>query len=515
MGRTFVQAKNNSIIMKKYLNLLILAGAALPFAAVAQNETDALRYGQLSSGATARSLGLGGTGGSVGGDFSSLSINPAGIGVYRNSEVMITPTFRFNKMTGTYLGSEAQDDKTKMGLNNFGVVFTTAARGERYNKSDWKAFSFGVGYNRLADFNARGTYSGLNGESSITEGFRALAINGGTNDNGQNPPYGFLAFQTYVLTDNLNSIPYENIIKNGGKLQQTKNWQSSGGVNEFTLSVGGNYREKLLLGATVGITSYKFDRSTTYSEDDATGNPDNDFKYVDLNEQLSTTGIGVNLKLGAIYVVNDVLRLGAAVHTPTWSAYSDVADYSMSSNTENYKTSGGPESFARPQNTYQFDYSLRTPWRGLLSAAVFMGKYGFITADYEYVAYNSMRYNFRENSFADYERDVNNAIKDTYKGGHIFRVGVEGKASNFMGRLGFAYHTNPYQVSDKFKGDRMDLSAGVGVRFGAFFMDLAYVHMIQKSSEFGYPVVVSGVPIGIADVKYGNNLVALTLGFKF
>lgn len=514
MGRTFVQAKNNSIVMKKYLNLLILAGASLPFSADAQNEIDALRYGQLSSGATARSLGLGGTGGSVGGDFSSLSINPAGIGVYRNSEVMITPSFRFNKMTGTYLRSESQDDKNKVGLNNFGVVFTTAARGDRYSKSDWKAFSFGVGFNRLADFNSRGTYSGLNSESSITEGFRALAINGGTSDNGQNPPYGFLAFQTYVLTDNLNSIPYENIIKNGGKLQQTKTWQSSGGVNEFTLSLGGNYREKLLLGATVGITSYKYDRTTRYSEDDATGNTNNDFKFLDLNEQLSTTGIGVNLKLGAIYVVNDILRIGAAVHTPTWAAYSDAADYSMKANTENY-TSNGPEITARPQNTYQFDYSLRTPWRGLLSAAVFMGKYGFITADYEYVAYNSMRYNFRESSFADYERDVNNAIKDTYKGGHIFRVGVEGKASNFMGRLGFAYHTNPYQLSDKFQGDRMDLSAGVGARFGGFFMDLAYVHMIQKSSEFGYPVIVKDVPVGIADLKYGNNLVALTLGFKF
>lgn len=515
MGRTFVKAKNNSIVMKKYLNLLIIAGMASPFAATAQNEVDALRYGQLSSGATARSLGLGGTGGSVGGDFSSLGINPAGIGVYRSSELMITPTFRFNKMTGTYLGSDASDDNTKVGLNNFGVVFSTAARGDQYKKSDWKAFSFGIGYNRLADFNAKGTYSGLNGQSSITEGFRALAINGGTEDKGQNPPYGFLAFNTYVLADNLNSIPYENIIKNGGQLLQSKTWESSGGVNEFTLSLGGNYREKLLLGATVGITSYKYDRSTTYSEDDATGNPDNDFKYLDVNEIVSTTGIGVNVKLGAIYIINDIVRVGAAVHTPTWSSFSDAADYNMSSNTENYKTSGGPESFAQPQNTYQFDYSLRTPWRGVLSVATFMGKYGFITADYEYVAYNSMRYNFRENNFADYERDVNAAIKDTYKGGHIFRIGAEGRMNNFSGRLGFAYNTNPYRNTEYFNAERMDLSAGVGARFGGFFMDLAYVHMIRKDSEYGYPVVASGIPVGIANLKYGNNLVALTLGFKF
>ncbi len=223
MGRTFVKAKNNSIVMKKYLNLLIAAGLGLPLSAVAQNEVDALRYGQLSSGATARSLGLGGTGGSVGGDFSSLGVNPAGIGVYRSSEVMITPAFRFNNMTGDYLGSSSKDDNSKLGLNNFGVVFTTAAKGERYKKSNWKAFSFGIGYNRLADFNSKGTYSGLNNKSSMTEGFRALAIASGTDDNGQNPPYGFMAFQTFVLADNLNSIPYENIIKNGGSVASEQN----------------------------------------------------------------------------------------------------------------------------------------------------------------------------------------------------------------------------------------------------------------------------------------------------
>jgi hypothetical protein len=100
---------------------------------------------------------------------------------------------------------------------------------------------------------------------------------------------------------------------------------------------------------------------------------------------------------------------------------------------------------------------------------------------------------------------------------------VEGKLQNYMGRVGFAYYMSPYQNADMFKGNRMDLSAGIGARFGGFFIDLAYVHIMQEMGEYGYPALVAPnlaagirkIPVGIADIKTGNNLVALTLGFKF
>jgi hypothetical protein len=505
--------------MKKYMNLLFAAALILPATVNAQNEIDALRYGRLSSGATARSLGLGGTGGSFGGDFSSLSINPAGIGVYRSSEIMVTPMLRFNNMTGKYLDASSSDNNTRLTLSNFGLVFSNAAKGRRYETSDWKSFSVGIGYNRMADFNSHGQYSGKNDVSSITEVFAADAQANGTSTN-LIPPFGYFAYYGFLLDDALNSIPYGSILSKGGAVNQSKSWESKGGINEWTLSLGGNFREKLMLGASLGLTSYKYDRNTNYTESDATGNKDNDFDYLSYNEYLSTTGIGVNLKVGAIYVVNDVFRFGGAIHTPTWAAYTDAMDYDITTNTENLKERTGqaetnPYTFLQPGQPSQIDYSLRTPWRGVLSATAFFGKFGFITADYEYVAYQSMRYNFSGNTFNDYENSVNTAIKDTYTGGHNFRVGIEGRKDNYLARLGFAYHTSPYQRAGDFDGQRMDLSAGLGARFGSFFVDLAYMHMIQKEAEYGYPILAKNVPVGIASLNYGNNLVALTLGFKF
>jgi len=483
-----------------------------PLAAFAQNEIDALRYGQVTTGATALSLSLGGAGGSMGGDFSSLSINPAGIGVYRTSEIMFTPTLRFNGNKGTYLGTDNTDDNTKFNVSNFGIVFAKSAAGREYGRSDWKSFSLAIGYNRVADFNDRVTYTGRNNESSIAEIFAADARSNGVSDQNV-PPLGFLGYQGFVIDDNYNSIvPYTD------GLQQTKTIRSNGGIGEWVFSVGGNYREKLLLGATLGLQSYKYERDINFLEEDISGKTNNHFDYISYNEYLSTTGFGVNLKLGAIYVVNDMLKIGLAAHTPTWASFTDMGDYNIETNTETYKADIGyqdtnPETFAQPEYTSQFNYNLRTPWRAVLSSTLTLGRNGMITADYEYVDYASMRYSM-ESQYGDYERAVNNAIKDAFRAGHNFRIGAEGRMKNLMGRLGFAYYTSPFREAAAFDGQRVDLSAGIGARFGAFFMDLAYVHSIYKVGDYAYPALASDVPPMVASLNYGRNIVALTLGFK-
>lgn len=500
--------------MKWLLPTLMFAGT---IGVHAQNEIDALRYGQLDAGATARALGLGGAGGSYGGDYSSLSINPAGLGVYRSSEITLTPVLRFGTTKGTYLGTNTNETDARFNLNNFGLVFTTAAKGKDYESSKWKAFSIGLGYNRLADFNDKVTYTGLNTASSITDIISEDALANGV---GQDllPPLGFLGYYGFLLYDDFGSIPRATILDQGGALQQTKSWTTGGGVNEWNLSLGGNYNEKLMLGIGVNLLNYKYDRTVNFYESDQTGNVDNDFDYLSYNEYLTTTGLGVNLKFGLIYVANDLLRLGVSIHTPTWAGYNDIIDYDLTTNTENLKLNTGqddsnPVSFVQPDAPYRFDYSLRTPWRGVLSATVFMGQHGFVTADYEYVGYNAMSYSFQNDR--EYQTQVNNAIKETFKGGHNIRLGIEGRMDNFLGRAGFAYHTSPFKRAEDFGGSGMDLSLGLGARFGAFFADLAYVHRIRKQSEFAYPLLSATIPNEVADLRYGKNLVALTVGFKF
>lgn len=484
----------------------------------AQNEIDALRYGMTSQGVTARSIGLGGAGGSYGADFSSLSINPAGIGVYRHSKLTISPGLRIDNANSDYLGNSTKDQNSKFNLSNIGAVFTHSAQGREYEQSDWKAYSIGIGYSRLADFNSAITYSGSNNQSSLTDVMSQDAINNGI---GQDlvPPLGYLGYQSFLLYDDYSSIPQTNILDNGGSVFQNKSMESSGGIGAWTFSFGGNYMEKLMLGASLDMVSYKYNRDSYFDESDETGDTDNDFDFLNYHEGLSTTGLGFDLKMGAIYVVNDHFRVGLAFHTPTWSTFSDVASYDLISNTENLKyrtaqASTDPLTNVKTDKDYSFAYNLRTPWKGLLSATVFLGSHGFITADYSYVDYASMRYNFGK-GYGNYEHQINQAIKDTYQGSNMLNIGIEGKEKAFFGRLGFGYQSSPFKRSADFGGERIDFTAGLGMHFDAISIDLGYRHRILKSGEYAYPLLASGVITGLAETQQNKNLIALTLGYQF
>ena len=89
----------------KALPLAIAFLSGTVYSASAQDVSDAMRYSYLTPQGTARSIGIGGAEGSVGGDMSSLDVNPAGIGIYRSSEITFTPSIKINGTTGQYLNN--------------------------------------------------------------------------------------------------------------------------------------------------------------------------------------------------------------------------------------------------------------------------------------------------------------------------------------------------------------------------------------------------------------------------
>jgi len=96
--------------MKKYLLIPMLLGAFLKSAS-AQSDADALRYSQTSLAGTARFTSMAGAFGALGGDFSSIAINPAGLGIYRKSE--FTAEIK-NKEANLELTQANLEDKKKV-----------------------------------------------------------------------------------------------------------------------------------------------------------------------------------------------------------------------------------------------------------------------------------------------------------------------------------------------------------------------------------------------------------------
>lgn len=508
-------------MMTRRLNLFAITLCALSassYYAVAQDASDALRYSHLATQGTARSIGFGGALGSIGGDFSSLSVNPAGIGIYRGSEFTFTPAIRFNSIDGKYTGAEESDNNSRFTVGNLGLVFTAAESGRRYKKAKWKSVSFGIGLNRVADFNKNYIYSGYNNTSSASEIFAISAQNDyNAAKDANSASLGRVGYLSYLLDED--SAGFFSIVPFKTGLNQRKSVRERGSMSEVVISLGGNYQDQLMLGATIGIPTINYKREMTLEESDATNDATNFFSNFMYNEVLTTKGSGLNLKLGAIYKPSDQFRLGLAIHTPTYFGLTDEVTQSIVSNTENFKTAlNDPDK--NPQTVVQasdlpvnvFEYNLITPMRTVLSASTLLGKVGFITADYEYTDYATTRFRYNATYRAE-ENYINNIIRKTYKGSHAVRIGGEARFDIAMARLGFGYYTSPYQSASG--GDRIDISAGAGLRFDNWFLDLGFVNTRYERTEQPYNLDAIKIIVPTATLKQSLNTVAITVGFKF
>jgi hypothetical protein len=510
-----------------YLTPLFVGASLL---AHAQDAVEALNLSNVGVQGTARSMGFGSTLGSIGGDFAALSVNPAGIGVYRMSELTFTPSMKFNTAESQYQGSASSASNSRFNINNFGIVLTSAPSGKRYDQRCWKAVSFAFGMNRVGDFNRDYTYQGKNMSSSMTQTFEADANfdTAGVKTYSPSNGLGYMGYQAYLIDPTL-SGRYTSVVPFGGGINQWKEAKQRGRITEYVISFGGNYKEKLLVGGTLGFTGFKYDYQSRYSEwlseDNHSPNPNN-FSSFRLEQNLSLNGSGINLNLGGIYKISDNFRIGAAFHTPTYYNIDDLYRPYMTSLVNGGETILSVDNGFVQENA--FKYTFVTPWRGVLSAAFVKKGLGFVTVDYEYIGYNSMRfyypygYDMAGYALSQEETDMNNYLQSLYKGASNLRVGVEALAGQyFMVRGGFGYFGSPYRNSPDY-GYRMDFSGGIGFHFENFFTDLAYVRSIYTEQQTPYMIsdyryVMSGGAASppVATIDFAINNIAWTVGLKF
>ena len=469
---------------------------------IAQNEVDALRYSNLMFGGSARFMATGGAFGAVGADFSTLSINPAGIGLFKSSEFAFTPSLFVGKTSSTYNGSTRDDLRYNFNLGHVGLIMNFPSS-TSMNEDGWKNFQFGFGINRSQNFNNRILLQGNNTASSLLDSWVGYA-----NGNFSDQLNGFdteLAFNTWLI-DTITGDPthYKNAKPSSGVLQR-KAIESGGSVNEWVFSMGANYEDKLYIGGTLSFPFFKYNETSTYTEMALTA-PTSIYEFDEFNyhSDLTTTGSGVNFKLGLIFKPADFVRFGAAIHTPTYfynmhDTYSNKLD-SRFINGDHYSESS-------PNG--EFDYKLTTPMRMIGSIAFIIGKYGLVSADYEYVDYSEAR--LRSDQPDDFFT-ANDAIRAKYTSANNLRAGTEWRIQQFSLRGGYGIYGSPFKsgIND---GKKTAMSFGFGLRQKGYFLDFAYVKTNQDENYYLY----AASPSELNPVK--NTLTSqsfmMTLGFKF
>ena len=163
-----------------------------------------------------------------------------------------------------------------------------------------------------------------------------------------------------------------------------------------------------------------------------------------------------------------------------------------------------------------------------MSAAYTFGQNVAVDAEYEYADYSSAKFSDRDGYELDYS---NQLIKEDLKGVHTFRAGVEARLLDDISlRAGYNYTGALYDeaaykydmpASTATDVDFMNnyeahnLSLGLGLRFGGFYADVAYVYTHQKADFHPYSNMIFSEPDPIARVTHANNRGILTLGYRF
>lgn len=499
----------------------------------AQSPEDVLRYGYFPLKGSARQMAVGGAMGSLGGDIGTLFVNPAGLGFFKTKEWVVSPGFILNNSKANFRGTDTMIKRSGFDLGMLGVVVGFNEKG-----SKWANQAFSIGFNQTANFNNNVYYKGLNNQSSYSEVFAnefkrsGLSIDDAINDPTQ-AYSSALALYTYLVDtfrtgstgpDSLviKSQP-EVLLEKGIALQQEKRIETRGGIYELALGYAANMDDKLYLGGSIGIPFVSYTRRTFYRESDPSGITNNNFDYFQYNDTLTTTGAGINLKLGAIYKPSEFVRLGFAVHTPTFYSLTDKQKTGLTANTENVHNTLSMYSTKLLGEEGKSQYSALSPWRVMVSGSYVFRETNdtrrqraFITGDIEYVNYRGTRFSTINDEVTEgdkaYYRELKSVIKDYYKSAFNFRVGGELKFNTIMFRLGGAYYASPYKEKE-FKSSIMQATGGLGYRNHGMFIDLTYVHNFTKDVNFPYRLDTKPNTYAVQQNARGN--VMLTVGFKF
>ncbi len=481
---------------------IIILLSLLTISLSAQTAFDGLRWSTFDVTGTARNMGVGSAISGLGADFSTLSTNPAGLGAYRYSEIIISPAFNISNATALLRNNDNDAIKNtgnQFLLGSLGGVFVGRPKG-----ANWSNFNFAFGLNQTANFNQQFIFEGSS-LGSITDRFLEQ-VNAGE----------FFEFESDVAAqaeaiydldgDNIWTSDFE-LVPNA-LVPKEQAVTRKGSIQELLFSIGGNYREKLLFGLSVGFPFINYEENKVYGEND----PDDVvplFENLTFEESLITTGAGINAKLGLIYMITNKIRVGAAVHTPTGFSLEDTfttnMDYVFNDNDIIQGRGESPEGL--------FNYRLRTPWRFIGGAGFILGKTGFISSEVEWVNYGNATFNLTSDSDnpddVAYEAELNTQIDDRFQSGLNWRVGGELAINPFRLRAGIGLGFSPNADTDELD---QTYSLGVGYRRGKFFADAAY--RIAILEEDYIPYLTSIAPEQNVSVDYNDQRILLTIGFK-
>ncbi|WP_010517896.1 OmpP1/FadL family transporter [Croceivirga radicis] len=483
----------------------------------AQTMADVVRLGTEESQGTARYQAMGGAFGALGGDLSSLNVNPAGSAVFNYGQFSITGS-NYNRDNEQLYGNtfnNASLNSTE--LNQVGGVFVFEGKG-----SNWKKLALAINYDLVDNFDNyyefRGaTTSGLdNYFLNYADGIPFNSILRGENEYVEigylrtGEDFGYAAQQAYLgyygglidpadpeNEDGTSYISTANYDQVNQRYRQTTNGYNS----KFTVNMAGQYQENLYLGASLNFHSIFYERLSLLDEDGYAD--DSQITFATFDNLLQTEGNGFSFSLGAIAKLNENIRIGGSYQSPTWYYLTDNASQRINSSSADENI--GFLDF--DEINYYPDYTIKTPGKVSGSAAIIFAKEGLLSFDYGYQDFSNAR--LRPENDIEFS-NTNQAISSELQAVNTYRIGGEYRIERLSLRGGYRIEESPY-VDKTILDDLTGYSAGIGYDFGGSKLDAAFVRTEQDTN---FRLYDAGLGNSAASTFINTN-VTLTYTLKF
>ena len=527
--------------MKKIVFTAIAMAVFLP--AIAQDTYESARLLGNDLNGTARYVGMGGAMEALGADISTISTNPAGIGLFRHSTASIS------------LGLVSQQDavkfdglnKTNMSFDQVGIVYSA-----RPSQSTFINFAFNYHKSRNFDqiLSAANSLRGCS-QNGLTyykakEHFYEFDFNKDDEVMGWENGTDYRA-QNFSQADYLNAnvLADEVAIEDGrdgyytdlmyhGMGADTYNFDRAhrGWINDFDFTLSGNSNDRFYWGVTVGIHDVNYKGYSEYAEG-LVSIDGSDGGIVSYGDMRTIKGTGVDMKFGVIArpMEYSPFRVGLYIHTPIWydlTSENTTALYNLSALGEcldgSYIESGDIE------NSY--DFRFYTPWKFGLSLGHTIGNNVAIGATYEFSDYGASQNRVKDgyDSYGNEDSYKDNVMKSV----STLKVGLEFKPVPQVAlRAGYNYVSpaysengvrdqtlNSYGVKYASTSDYVNwkgtnrITAGLGCKLGSMNLDVAYQYSTTDGVFYPFQPNLGG-SVTPANVSNKRHQVLFTLGYTF
>ena len=502
---------------------------------------------------TARYVAMGGAMEALGADISTIASNPAGIGLFRSSQV--STSFGFVSQSST--GSFDKGDRTNISFDQVGIVWAMRSgkksflnvafnyhKSRNFNQIITAANHLGSGSQNIQAY-AKGMLTGQLGASSYTNSDGDVVYE--PTFSGSYPAYYSQSDELYNQAVNFDYTDgnYYSYAAEDFTFKRA----NTGYIGEYDFNISGNINDRVYLGITFGIRDVHYKAYTRYTESlvNTSGTALGD---VTLSDERKITGTGFDVKAGIIVrpLEDSPFRIGLYVSTPTYY------DLTTSNRTRlDNDSEVGSYDYVTISNAY--DFELYTPWTFGISLGHTIGTSVALGASYEFADYGTTDTRVKDGGYDWYDGYYNSSSSDhemndhtecTLRGVSTLKLGVEYKPLPQLAlRIGYNY-ISPMYESDGMKGYATDviysygsaydsttdytnwkstnrLTLGAGYTYKRFNVDVAYQYAVTKGDFYPFQQklklsdssgVIEESYCSSTDVKNARHQVLVTLGYR-